>query len=133
MNEDNKNTVDLYLHVDKKVDAVSAQLGTIREVEIELKKTLERLEQRVDNGVARTGQENKTTLAEHSMTLNDMKHQMSGLGELLKGSTSELAKGIKAVGDRTDLIYKSIVAIFFSVLLAGFIGFIFKQLPIWFK
>lgn len=133
MTQDPKETIDLYLHVDKKVDMVGAQLGTIREVEIELKKTLERLEQRVDHGIARTGQENKQTLNEHSIKLNDLSHDMRSLGEAIKNTNESLGKAISEVGAKSNLIYKGIVGIFFTVILAGFVGFVFKQLPIWLK
>lgn len=128
-----KDIIDLYIHNDKKVEAVNAQLGAIREVEIELKKTLERLEQRVDHGIARTGQENKNTLNEHSIKLNDLAHDMKTLGDAVRMSNEDLGKAILGVGQKTDLIYKGIIAIFFTVMVAGFVGFIFKQLPLWFK
>lgn len=125
--------VELFLHVDKKVDDTKGQLGVIREVNIELKKMLERLEQRVDHGIARTGQENKTTLSEHSIKLNDLNHHVANLSEDVRGTREALGLAIKEVGDRTNLIYKSIVGIFFVVLVGGFVGFVFRELPSWFR
>lgn len=119
---DKKNNVELYLHVDRKVDAVKVDLGVVREVEMEIKKTLERLEGRVDNGLSRTGQENKNTLAEHSIKFVELGHSMK-----------EIGAAVKEVSDRTNLIYKGILGIFFTVLLGGFVGFMFKELPTWFR
>jgi uncharacterized protein with von Willebrand factor type A (vWA) domain len=119
---DQKKNVELYLHVDKKVDDVKHQLGAVREVEMEIKKTLERLEQRVDNGVSRTGQDNKTTLAEHSMKFVELHHTLTNI-----------SAAVKEVSERTNLIYKGILGIFFTVLLGGFVGFVVKELPSWFR
>ncbi len=131
--EEKDPAINLFLHVDKKVDETKAGIGLIRETEIELKQMLTRLENRVDNGVSRTGQENKQALAEQALKINDLAHDLKGFEKEMRSSFIELATAVKSVGGRTDLIYKSIVGIFFVVLLGGFIGFVFKELPTWFK
>ncbi len=133
MTEQSKDPIELFFHVDKKVDLVKGEIWNIREMEIEIKKMVEKIEDRVDNGVSRTGQENKTTLAEHSVKLAELSHEIKDIGSIVISETKTLRDSIDTVSERTNLIYKGIVGIFFTILLGGFIGFMFKELPTWFK
>jgi len=93
------------------------ELSTIKEVEITLKDMLSHLTNRVDNGVAVTGQENKTTLSKHSLILNDIKHEQQVQDVKFSLEIEKMGDNIKTIGGTTRRIYYSIL----MIILSGFV------------
>lgn len=72
----NDKSIELFKHVDGKVDKARDEMFKVKEVEIQLKDMLVQLQKRIDFGVAKTGQENKTALNEQSLILRDIHHRL---------------------------------------------------------
>lgn len=118
--------IHLFVRTDEKYEEVRAEVHDIHVEQKELKSNQDRIEKRIDFGVAVTGQKNSDELARQAVDISRLQ-QTQGLQEL---KVSELEKTLNdkldRIGKSVDLIYKGIVTIFFTLVVGGIVVYALK-------
>src|SRR5688572_21492731 len=118
---DESGLVHLVVRTDEKYEAIRAVQHDLSLEQKDIRNNLDRLEKRLDFGVAVTGQKNAEELGRQAVELGKIKQtqelEQMKLGTVDKALTEKLDKISKAV----DNIYRGILTIFFSTAVAGII------------
>ena len=120
------DAIHLFVRNDEKMDMVKTDLQDYRVQAVEMSKRMDRIDDRVDNGVAKTGQMNSAKIAEHAVELGKLIQQVGGLDEEINNQESGIFKQIREIKEAVGLIYKGIVGIFFTVIAGGAILYAMK-------
>lgn len=107
----------LVIRTDEKYEENRAAIHDMELAQKDVANSLDRLEKRVDFGVAITGQKNSDELARQAVTIGEMKQTIS----ILTNPETGVFKQIKDLADAVKLIYKGIVAIFFTLVISGLV------------
>lgn len=121
MNGDQKNfdPIHLYIRTDEKYEEVRSEVEDMVKGHQDMKNTIERVEKRVDFGVAVTGQKNSEELGKQAVEIGKLK-QTQELEQLkLINLEKTLGEKLDKISKAVDLIYRGIVGIFFTILCGG--------------
>ena len=109
----------LFIRTDEKYEEISAQMHDVK-IDLEnLKNSQDKMEGRVNMGVAVTGQNNSRTISEHAVEIGKLIQKVSDLDGFINHPETGLFKQNKEIKERLDVLYRGIVGIFFTVLCGG--------------
>ena len=111
------NEVALYLAADKKIEKIKDQVGELSQRDLNLSQKIDHLTNRIDFGVAKTGQKTLEKVTEMAVKLNDFEHEMAGQKATLNQHDRILGR-----------IVTGIFWITFVVVFGGLVGFGFHFL-----
>lgn len=116
----------LFIRTDEKYEEVRAELHDVRKEQTEQRNTIDRIEKRMDFGVAVTGQKNADELKAHAVTLDRLVRTQELEQQRLTGVEKALLHEIGEIKKWLIPIYKGIVAIFFTLVAGGAIIYFLK-------
>lgn len=108
----------LFIRTDEKYEEVQAQVHDMSIAVEQLKNTLENLESRVNQGVARTGNENKTATAEHAVRIALLDKDMNTTKDQLFNKETGLFKQFSDLRDWVSTFNRTVI-VFFITSVAG--------------
>lgn len=118
----------LFIRTDEKYEEVRAEMHDIQIEQKEQKNNIERIDNRVNLGIAVTGNKNADDIKTHAVLIAKIQQtqelEQQKLGSLDKDVNEKLDKISKSV----DALYRGILTIFFSTVVAGIIMYALKFL-----
>lgn len=127
MNDEKQfDPVHLYVRTDEKYEEIRAEMHDVQIEQKDMKNTIDRVEKRVDFGVAITGQKNSEELGRQAVDIGKLK-QTQELEQLkLTNLEKTLLGEIKEIKSILAPIYKGILAIFFTLVTGGAVLYAFR-------
>jgi hypothetical protein len=116
----------LYVRTDEKYEEVKAEVHDMKLEQKDLKNSLERIEKRVDFGVAITGNKNTEELGKHAVDIGQLKQTQELHALKLTDLEKSLGDKLEHIDKSVDLIYKGIVTIFFTLVIGGIVIYALK-------
>lgn len=128
MNEASKefDPIHLYIRTDEKYEEVRAQMHDLQIEQKDQRNNLDRVEKRVDFGVAVTGGKNAEELSKQAIVLGTLKQTVDGMNGQINHEESGIFKQIKELKELVSNLYRGILTIFFSTVIAGIIIYAIK-------
>jgi uncharacterized coiled-coil DUF342 family protein len=77
MEKDQNSDYQLFLSVDQKLDKLKDQVSELFQKDNSTKERIDHLFNRLDFGVAKTGQENSAKITELAVKINDIQHELA--------------------------------------------------------
>lgn len=116
----------LFIRTDEKYEEVRAEMHDMKLALKDTINTLERVEKRIDFGVAVTGNKNSDELKLHAVEIDRLKRSYELEQQKLTNVEKTLLNEIGEIKKWLIPIYKGIVAIFFTLVAGGAIIYFLK-------
>ncbi len=127
MSEAPFDPIHLYIRTDEKYEQIQTEMHDMALANKDMKNNLERVEKRVDFGVAVTGQKNAEELSKQSSEVALLKQTQIMQGMKITELENIIINNHKEIKRMLDPIYKGILAIFFSMLCGGAVMYALKK------
>lgn len=128
MSEDKSfDPIHLYVRTDEKYEEVRAEMHDLHIELKDLKNNHDRVEKRVDFGVAVTGQKNAEELGRQAVVIGTITQTVDGIDAQINHEETGIFKQIKEIKELVSNLYRGILTIFFSTIIAGIIIYALKK------
>ena len=121
MSDDKFDLTHLVIRTDEKYEQTRAEMHDLQMGHKDLENTVERIEKRIDFGVAVTGQKNADELARQAVDIGQLKQTQALQGQKVVDLEKDLSGKLDRISESVALIYKGIVTIFFTMVIGGLI------------